>query len=289
LKPSNVFLTRKGRIKVLDFGVARAFNAETASPDDSVPPERELGGFTPAYASIEMLCGEPPVPADDVFALAILAYELLTGRHPFNHAAVDADQLHRFSTKELKGLRWSQKKALARAISATRDLRHEDAGGFLKQFDGSDAVRARVVTSVLVIPLLVLLGVVVFRDDATRPATPFESLPAAVQQQFDTLIREGETAMRFGDAGVNDALSYFSTAYELHPNNPRAIDGLEAVADRFLGSIGTADPATQRQVFELLYCHDYLTRYDPVAAACAGALGPDCEAIVRACVSAEDR
>ena len=39
--------------------------------------------MTPAYASPEMLEGQEPDPRDDVFALACIAYEFLSGRHPF--------------------------------------------------------------------------------------------------------------------------------------------------------------------------------------------------------------
>jgi hypothetical protein len=120
-----------------------------------------------------------------------------------------------------------------------------------------------------------------------QPATAFEDLPVAIQEQFNAAIRDGQTTLSFGDLGVNDAFSFFSAAYALHPNNPRAIDGLEAVADRFLGSIRTADTGTQRQALELLYCQDYLARYEPVAVACETLLGSDCAAIARACLPAQ--
>ena len=41
--------------------------------------------MTPAYASPQMLEGRAPTPSDDVFALAIVAHELLTGQHPFDY------------------------------------------------------------------------------------------------------------------------------------------------------------------------------------------------------------
>jgi serine/threonine protein kinase len=280
-KPGNVFLTNKGQIKVLDFGVARAVTADNA--ERTPPDEREIGGYTPAYASPEMLRGERPVPADDVFALAIVAHELLTGRHPFGHEAVNEEQLDARPTRELKGLRWSQKKALARALAGVRELRHPDASAFLKHFLGSNALRMRILVGTLVASLLALIVFTALRDDALGPAVAFGDLPAATQEEFNTAIREGETALRFGDAGVNDAFAYFSAAYALHPNNPRAIEGLESVADRFLSSVQTADAATQRKVFELLYCQDYLPRYAPVATTCESLLGSECAVIAGSC------
>jgi len=90
LKPSNIILTRKGDIKVFDFGVARNVelnvdqyaleNKERSSP---------LNGFTPAYASFEQIKGEAPCAADDVYAFSCLIYELLSSKHPYQRLAAD--------------------------------------------------------------------------------------------------------------------------------------------------------------------------------------------------------
>jgi serine/threonine protein kinase len=77
-KPSNVFLTRKKQIKVLDFGLARAAPSTVLTDGSPSLDSPAIGGMTPAYASPEMLGGKDATPADDVFALAIVAYELLT-------------------------------------------------------------------------------------------------------------------------------------------------------------------------------------------------------------------
>src|SRR5690606_858467 len=89
-KPGNGFVTRDGGVKVLDFGIARAVRTRpVAAGDETAFDVGELGALTPAYASPEMLEGQEPVPADDVFALAIVACELLTGRHPFDRMPAD--------------------------------------------------------------------------------------------------------------------------------------------------------------------------------------------------------
>jgi serine/threonine protein kinase len=91
LKPGNVFLTYDGLIKVLDFGISRPLPLRSGRLDDDTffdpDPAKRLGGLTPAYASMEMWDREPPDPRDDIYALACVAYELLTGRHPFAHAS----------------------------------------------------------------------------------------------------------------------------------------------------------------------------------------------------------
>jgi serine/threonine protein kinase len=77
-KPGNVFLTADEQIKVLDFGAAASVNIE-----DSPSHSSRIHAGTPAYASPEVLSGEAPEQRDDVFSFACVAYELLTGQHPF--------------------------------------------------------------------------------------------------------------------------------------------------------------------------------------------------------------
>ena len=83
-KPGNVFLTESGNVKVIDFGIARVFQKTEEDVDVTVFDPGSLGALTPAYASPEMLEHLDPDPRDDIYALACIAYELLTGRHPFN-------------------------------------------------------------------------------------------------------------------------------------------------------------------------------------------------------------
>ncbi|MCG8419515.1 MAG: protein kinase [Proteobacteria bacterium] len=76
VSPPNVMLAYDGYVKILDFGVARArFTAQQHS--------RQLRG-KPRYMAPEQTRGEPPTPATDVFALGIVAWELLTGRPLFD-------------------------------------------------------------------------------------------------------------------------------------------------------------------------------------------------------------
>jgi serine/threonine protein kinase len=283
-KPANVFLTGKKQIKVLDFGVARASPKTEPLDASATLDSRGLGGMTPAYASPQMLEGRAPTPSDDVFALAVVAHELLTGQHPFDYHPPDAARLRALKYAQFPGLSRSQRKALIRAFSEDEDSRHENAGAFLKEFEGSGNTRVLFGGAVAAAPVFAFVVAVSMGDRDLAPTVAFEDLTPEVQAEFDRAVDEGQTALTFGDAGINDALQYFSRAFELHPYNERAVHGLETVADRFLASIRGADTETQLEVFGALSCNDYLSGYSPVASACSEMLGAErCASITARC------
>jgi serine/threonine-protein kinase len=81
IKPSNLMLDNRGQIKLLDFGIARMLDADTA-PATAANASDLQRTHTPGYAAPEQLRGEPVSTATDQFALAVVAHELLTGRRP---------------------------------------------------------------------------------------------------------------------------------------------------------------------------------------------------------------
>src|SRR3954470_4660192 len=78
LKPENVLITRGGGTKIADFGIARAYGALTVSLTGT---DSAIG--TPAYMAPEQALNEPIGPYTDLYALGVIAYELLAGRTPF--------------------------------------------------------------------------------------------------------------------------------------------------------------------------------------------------------------
>jgi serine/threonine-protein kinase len=79
VKPANLFITRTGVLKLMDFGLAKSMHVPGTTAQGAV-----LG--TPEYMSPEQVMGSPPVsPATDLYALGVVAYELFTGQLPFRH------------------------------------------------------------------------------------------------------------------------------------------------------------------------------------------------------------
>lgn len=85
VKPQNILVTPEGRIKVTDFGIARAL--ATIHPQEN----NEIVWGSPQYFSPEQAAGEAPTPASDVYSIGVTLYEMLTGRLPFT--AQDPQQL----------------------------------------------------------------------------------------------------------------------------------------------------------------------------------------------------
>ncbi|HEU4652539.1 MAG TPA: protein kinase [Steroidobacteraceae bacterium] len=115
-KPANVFIARSNAVKVIDFGAAFS---PTAS-DTRIP------AGTPAYASPEVLSGLDPEPRDDVFSFACVAYEMLTGRHPYERrSSLEAREAGTVPPRawHLSANQWL---SLLQALSLDREQRPSD-------------------------------------------------------------------------------------------------------------------------------------------------------------------
>ncbi len=126
-KPGNIFITDAGIPKIFDFGIARAVaNVDRQSGkamDRTVFDAGSLGALTPAYASLEMLVGKEPDTRDDVYALGCIAYEMLTGEHPFNRIPADEAYKSRLKPRKISGLKKRQWKAIEKALAFRREDR----------------------------------------------------------------------------------------------------------------------------------------------------------------------
>lgn len=132
-KPANVFLTDSGKVKVIDFGIARAFQQPGQVEEEKTRFDPGLlGAMTPTHASPEMLEQQEMDPRDDVFALACTAYELLTGVHPFGRIPANQARDGGLQVRRHKGLTQRQWKALRSALEFDREHRTPTVAQFCR-------------------------------------------------------------------------------------------------------------------------------------------------------------
>src|SRR4029450_9910375 len=84
LKPTNIFVSRAGGVKLLDFGIAKLLEPEAWGVAGS-ETQTALAALTPDYAAPEQWRRGPITTATDVYALGVLLYELVTGVRPLGH------------------------------------------------------------------------------------------------------------------------------------------------------------------------------------------------------------
>ncbi|MDP8984258.1 MAG: bifunctional serine/threonine-protein kinase/formylglycine-generating enzyme family protein [Pseudomonadota bacterium] len=128
LKPGNVIVTAQGPVKVIDFGMAKFIARADRGPYADAANDAAPKAITPRYASPQMAAGKDPEPADDVYALACMAYTALTGRHPFGR---QRDPQYRLPRPP--HMPKHQYRALARALAFEREQRTPTVRRFLDE------------------------------------------------------------------------------------------------------------------------------------------------------------
>lgn len=268
LKPGNVYITDDGTAKILDFGIARAVPSSVTEANQDVFDAGSLGAYTEAYATDEMVDGIDPHPADDLYALGLIGYELLIGFHPYQrHSAPNSRKLG-LKPPPLKGLKRREAQALERCLSFDRKDRPKDAAEFLKLFRGVTPLQKATLAATAV--LAVASGYLWYENYLeTSPARPFAELPQATQAQFAQLMQQGDEEWAFfrrenNPAALQSAVDRYAQAYALHPRNRDAVKALRRTADAFLAT-AAGQPEQRREIADYLQQQsDYYRKYEAV-------------------------
>lgn len=228
LKPQNVFMLDSGRVKILDFGIAKAYQEKR---QDRV--EDAFSGYSPAFASPQIIRRERPTPRDDVFALGIMVYALFTGKHPFDWKSADKAEADGLRPERSPVFRRSEWRAINAALAFDAEARPADAGDFVKRFAPSKVKRAAIAVSVS--SVVAALAFVLLFTPSPGPEVPFDQLAPALQARIETELTDAAAFAELGD--LDSALQLYQGVLTLHPRNRQATRGMTEAVDTALQRI----------------------------------------------------
>ncbi len=214
-KPGNVFVTRTGT-KILDFGIARAVRMNPADQDRDVEG-LNLQALTPAYASREMLNGDNAEPRDDLYALGVVMYLVLTGCHPYGRVPADEavkEDLRPDRIKSLSRRRW---RIIESCLAFNRRDRPVSAAEVYEGLFGRVPWRAWSVAASLAIVSLTLALSVAFDSveiSEVKEEVRTETLVLSQVERINDLLADPEFNAEWRDALLSEVQTLKTVAPE---------------------------------------------------------------------------
>ena len=239
-KPANVFISDQGDVKILDFGIASIATTATAEQQLTVFNPQDLSALTPAYASLEMLnrleghpsTQLPPDPRDDVYGLACVIYELLSGRHPFARASAKDAFKSGLTPKDPLALTGRQWKSLRKGLAFSREGRTQQVDELLKGLEPFSLFGPNLLKALLVISILAGIGLHDFRLEETSCRSPV--LTPDETARVKDLLEVAAVHMDIGyytSPPASNALLAYQEVLKLDPCNNTATLGLNRISD----------------------------------------------------------
>lgn len=233
LKPANILVTESGQPKILDFGVARATEADVSAATLQTTAGELLG--TLPYMSPEQLAGDPRNidTRCDVYGMGVVAFELLTGEPPFDtkgksiaeaiRVLSDTDPARASAINpELKG---DAELILGKAMQREPDRRYASAAELaadIRRFLAHEPIiarpptaryqlgrfarRNRALVGSVAAALLILVGATVWTTSAMVSAQRATSRAQAINEFMDEILSAADPNMREGDVRLVDVL-----------------------------------------------------------------------------------
>ena len=210
LKPGNVIITDAGEVKVIDFGIARFLARPKEAGAGAAPRGKHweaISALTPPYASPEMIEDQEPDPRDDVYALACIAHEVLTGRHPFARASATAARDAGTEVVPNAAMNGTQFKAIVRGLRFARRDRTPSAQAFIDEFAGKRPRQWQRVAAIAAAVALLMLGAV-YLNDSRKGAVSSDLTGTAPERwpgvpRLRDLSADARSARRHSAAGID--------------------------------------------------------------------------------------